>query len=192
MPLLTIYSDLHYGAPHSKDDILVDDIIREHQEGHVVLTGDIFDLKNTKKNQLHYYVSKQRKLINALGKDYVFGNHECEKPDSYFLVKEINNKRVLFCHGHNLVWPESKIKKWENKRPGKSSWRYLLYRLKHVVGREGKKLKLSKKLGDKCYDLCREYKCEVIIFGHTHKSYNSIYRGIKIINVPQGKTQIII
>lgn len=180
---MIIISDVHYGAPHERDIMLE----AYYKMDNVILTGDIFDRKNTLKSDLPYYDKKYEEAKEVFGERYILGNHECEKPDKYYLAKD----GVLYCHGHTLFWDEKKVTRWENKKPGKSWYRYMIYRLKHLRSkRDGKVLKPSIGIKEKCLDLCKKHDCKTIVFGHTHKRYDELYKDIRIVNAPRGVSKI--
>ena len=173
---IIIISDLHIGAPHEILEMMIND-------GNTYLVGDIFDLKNTPKNKLDYYLEIYKDIKKEFGDKYILGNHECEKPRKYYHKKD----NYLFCHGHTLLWSDKMVKKWENKKLGKNKFSYFLYRIMHFINFEGGIYKPSQELKDKCWDLCKQYNCDTIIFGHTHKQCDIFYKGIRIINAPRGK-----
>tara|TARA_R110002096_G_scaffold172848_2_gene346802 strand:- start:967 stop:1305 length:339 start_codon:yes stop_codon:yes gene_type:complete len=105
-------------------------------------------------------------------------------PERYF-VKYGN---VLLTHGHALFWNQKKISKWENKKGGMKWWRYKIYQLTHHSGRSGKALKLSGEKAAEIASLTKEMGCDTIIFGHTHRVFDEKYAGVRIINVPKGRT----
>ena len=184
MKRLTIFSDLHIGAPHEMSVNLGEYI----NDKDVFLTGDIYDLKNTPKKKIKEYEKRFRNTKEMFGERYIIGNHECIKPKTYHHI----SYGVLFLHGHTIYWDYEKVKRWENKKHGLNKFRYLFYRLKHIGSYEGKKKEPSAKIKEKCFRLCSIHKCHTIVFGHTHKSCDIMYKGIRIINVPRGKTTLIV
>lgn len=180
---ITVYTDLHLGAPHGMHEFEAD-LLKAAEDENTFFTGDIFDMKNTRKSKVAHYRIMMEKLKIIAGDRYIIGNHECEKPKSYFTKKQ----GVLFTHGHKLKWSEKRIKKWENKEVGKGKLGYLMYRFMHLFMRRGKNGTPSKKLRKKCERYCKEYGCHTIIYGHTHQEYDGMYKDIRIVNVPRGRT----
>ena len=180
---LVIYSDIHKGAPHETKF----DLFQALEVEDAYFTGDIYDLKNTEKSKLKHYENEFKEFKKKAGARYILGNHECMKPDEYYVKRD----HVLLCHGHTLVYSEDKVKRWENKKIGKSKLRYWIYRLKHL-GKKivSKEYKPSEELKEKCYNLCKAYECNTIVFGHTHRHCDIKFKGIRIINVPRGRTII--
>jgi len=180
---ITVYTDIHLGAPHAMKDF---DLFEEAKKRNVFFTGDIFDIKNTKKSKLKEFKEQRDKLKEIAGDRYVYGNHECIKPDKYYHVKN----GILFCHGHTIFWDEEKVKRWERKKGGMNRFEYFFYRFKHRGVYRGKKINLSLEAKEKCYDLCVEHDCHTIVFGHTHKFCDIEYKGKRFINAARGKTDI--
>jgi len=187
-----IYSDIHILAPHHTGHT-VDKIIFEDKWSHnnLVLTGDIVDRENARKKDIQDGNAMMFRLKSQFGDRYLLGNHEGKQPKNYY-YKDIETN-TLFCHGHTIFWPHSKVTKWENKKLGMSKFQYWKYRVfKSLKKRGGKKSRLN--LKDKhtriIRDLLITYNCKTIVFGHSHRNYDVQYDWGRVINVPQGRTEI--
>ena len=186
---IAVYSDVHLMAPHYvsglESEIQSKDLVKErYGVEDVFLTGDIIDVDNCKRKHLQLAKDRVKDLKKIHGAHYLLGNHECQEPERYFF----KYKNVLFTHGHTLFWDLKKIAKWENKKGGMKWWRYKLYALTHHSGRNGKPLKLSTEKIIEFSSLAKSFGCNTIVFGHTHRVYDETYHGVRIINVPKGRT----
>jgi predicted phosphodiesterase len=188
---IAIYSDCHILAPHEVKGTFADlfggpEFIRaKYKVDYSVLTGDIIDVDNAKKKRVREARDMVMTLKNSFGEYYLLGNHECSLDvDGYFRVFD----DVLYCHGHNLFWTQKKIDRWERKKGGMSWWKFQLYKLKH--GRNGKPWKPSERELFNIRELARKHNCKTVVFGHTHRVYDKVHNGIRIINVPKGRTII--
>lgn len=182
----SLFADTHLEAPHAKLSIKDFYKDRAYYNKRCILLGDIYDVSNCLKKDLYEVRVKVENLMRYFGKQYIQGNHECMKPTRYYFVQD----EILFCHGHTLFWDDKKVKRWENKRGGRSAFKYFLYRFKHIREREGKTLKLKLSQQAMMQEKAKEFGCHTIVFGHTHKSCDIIFRGIRIVGVPRGNTVI--
>ena len=189
---IVIFSDIHDEAPHSvfkkdsemESEIYNPDMVKtKYQADKVFLTGDVIDVDNAKKKYVKRAREKVKKLQEIHGDCFVEGNHEAMTPRAYFRV----HGDILILHGHHLVWPIDKVLKWENKKGGMSYWRYKFYQWTHHR-KSGKTLKPKIEQLEKFSNLAKENNCKTIIWGHHHKSYDQVYNGVRLINVPKGRT----
>ena len=179
-----LFADLHLEAPHATLS-LKDLYAKKSDYGkNCLLLGDIYDVSNCRKKELKSVREKMHNLKKYFGNRYIKGNHECDKPHRYYFVQN----GIMFCHGHTLFWSDKKVKRWENKRGGKSSLRYFLYRFKHMIVRRGKELKLSESKKEELVTLMIEHGCHTIVFGHTHKSCDIKFYDKRIVALPRGMT----
>lgn len=188
---VAVYSDCHLDAPHEvpliKDEIFDPTFVKaKHEVDEVVLTGDIIDVDNCKRSKLGITKAKVERLKKAYGPRYVLGNHECEKPQKYYYKDD--ETKTLFIHGHTIFYSEKKLRRWENKKGGMKYWRYKIYQWTHHSGRNGKPWKAKKEDVEMLVEMAKAYRCKNIVFGHTHRVYDSTHDGVRIINVPKGLT----
>ncbi len=184
MKKFVVYNDIHIGAPHTTGHTLKDFLKdKENPDVIVILNGDISDPINTKKKKLPGVLEDLEKTIKAFGKNYVLGNHEGRKPELYY--RKIGN--VLFFHGHTIFWKWKTVLKWEIKKLGRGVIFYFFYRLRHIVGRSGGELKLKDKYLKMIQEILVERGCDTAVFGHTHKYYDKIHNGLRIVNFGQGR-----
>lgn len=129
---------------------------------------------------------------------YVSGNHEVStgkhlgRPD--VLIQNIIGNRMLFTHGDIPLWSAKAVKKWRSKRPGKSKFMITLIKMMNFVRNNKSKTELSEKKLKKLSTFASMYACDIIVIGHTHPTQliDVMYEGVRIINVPRGKTTITI
>ncbi len=191
---IIVYTDTHIGAPHATHQD-ASDIVHDHNQKDentlVLATGDIFDIKNTKRSIVDERIKERDSLKNLLGQYYIFGNHECSKDlnDGYFYMED----GILWLHYHVPAWcqqfvpPCPKVIKWENKRPGLSKIKYWVYRFKHRVINRGTEWKPSSKTIELIVKFAKDNNCSTVIFGHTHKLYDKPHDGVRIINAGRGR-----
>ena len=200
---LTIYSDLHWGQT---SEILVD---TKPSKGDF-FTGDIFDIKNTSKKIIKQQLQKQQdfnKDCKAVGAFVLLGNHDL-LPDDKMVVhyydkdgmplltndmsavpRHIVVDDVLLTHGHYCCWDQVQIDQWKEKKPkGVGMFRKLTLSIEELYNR-GTWVPSQASL-DRCYVLASGLNCKTIVFGHTHTetTVDTMYKGIRIINVGRGKT----
>jgi len=189
MKKFIVYSDTHILAPHdtgySVEDMIKDET--ERPDSTVVLTGDIIDRENAKKNMIQMGNGYMMRLLSIFGDRYIYGNHEGRKPLSYIYIDD--ETRTLFLHGHTIFWSEEKVEHWENKKLGQSKWKYRFYKLRKAFARnKPKHLRLSNKYRDSIIAMANSYQCTTVVFGHSHRDYDVTHGDVRIINVPQGRT----
>lgn len=202
---IILYTDTHIGAPH-KTRQNADSIISEFQQKNestlLLATGDIFDIKNTKKKYIKERKMERDKLKNILGNYYIFGNHECAKDPGgkYFYVEN----GIVWLHYHVPDWcygvpdwsgsfdsPCPKVIEWEEKEC--RGLNYLNYKtmqtgkkIKSIFSRDNWKPK-DKEL-DKIADFAKLHSCHTVVFGHTHRFYDKYHKDIRIINGGMDRT----
>ena len=190
---IVVYSDCHLYAPHSvlkKNPEIEMELFTptttmlKYGAAKVFLTGDIVDTDNAKKKNIRICRDLIDELKEIHGDSYASGNHECVDGSPYY----IKHDNILICHGHTLFWDMDKVRKWENKKGGMSYWRYKAYQWFKHSGRNGKQLGLSGEKASEIATIAKSYNCDTIIFGHTHRAYDEVYAGVRIINVPKGRT----
>ena len=179
----TIYSDLHFGQ--------ISEILNSTvpSKGDIFL-GDIFDIKNTSKKDITTQLLKQKIFINeckAVGADYVQGNHDLKG----YLPLFVKIGNVLFTHGHLIFWDQATIDEWAAKKPnGVGFFRGITLAIQNLYTRGV--WKPSEIEIDRAVKLARDFGCDTICFGHSHtKEIVDFERvGIRIVNLPRGKTEI--
>lgn len=189
---LTIYSDLHLYAPHSwilkEPDILNELLFPKIPIDSILLTGDIIDIANCKKSKLVSARYMIQYLKNMYQERFLIGNHECMKPDALYRVIY----GCLVCHGHTLYWDYAKVKKWEEKVGGKGKLSRAFYTIykRATFPFSVKTKRPPEHVIEKAKTLARMNGVSTVIFGHSHSYWDETTEGIRIINVPRGKTEV--
>jgi predicted phosphodiesterase len=201
MTKIVVYSDTHVGSVAHAELRSITPILAEVNENPLTFaTGDIVDRTNCKKSKVTWCSDQIFELKRMMGPKYVFGNHEAIDIRPGFHVQEINNKRVIFFHGPGIYidgsywkvyYSESKTDKWANKKKGRSFWSALGYKVyRSFAKHKGSYKKPSDDILERIVDICEVLKCDVAIFGHTHRSWDDYHHRVRIINVPKGRTEI--
>lgn len=192
----TVYTDLHWGQT---SEILKDLVPKKGD----IFTGDIFDIKNTSKKHIKEQLQKQQDFIKKckeVGAYYILGNHDL-LPDNTLTVLNLNkivdgpvprhmiSGDVIFTHGHYIAWDQAQVDEWKAKKPnGVGLFRRLTLEVQDLYVRGTWKPDTIE--SEKAYNIAIENNCKTIVFGHHHtdKVVDYIYKGIRIINLPRGKT----
>ena len=205
---LTMVSDIHIGAPHN-EGISTKDLLRmRSEEENLVLSGDIYDMTNCKKQDAVQLCANMNSLLDIFGRDYVLGNHEAmplitRGKNHSFQIKEINNKRVLIFHGPGVFIDESnyfevyyglnKTRKWEMKDWGRGKWSYFKYKAYSTLFKHrGGYKRPSKEIIRRINLIMDALWCDVAIWGHTHRNCDIKINNRRYINVNKGITKITI
>lgn len=186
---LTIYADLHLGAPHQM-------LLKLLEYGpDVIYAGDIFDRKNTRRSKLDEinedYSQHLRKCART-GTVDVDGNHELVQNNHYVII-EIDKIRILVIHGDEIDYGYNGMIKWRSKKAGTSSFKW--YLRKYFQGKRlGRKKSLSKKTIVEAARIADTYPdIDVVLFAHYHLKKTRCYScdGKVIISVPRGETRML-
>jgi metallophosphoesterase superfamily enzyme len=185
-----IYADIHKGHPHASD-------IELTYEPNCVFLGDIWDIKNTRQDDIPKALEAQKEhnsIVLANNLVSVKGNHDLEDvppyPDSDY-YKAVNG--VLFTHGHLTAWTQEEIDKWRNKpRTGSSIFKWSVVSSYSWFSRG--RWNPSNEERNLLIEKAKAFDCHTICIGHHHpsetfdtKDENS---GIRIVCVKRGETII--
>ena len=193
---VVIFSDCHWNASTPVD------VIKEFGSN-VYYIGDNFEFKNIPKDRIGLYKNRYLDFLThcyETDTKVLNGNHEVSIGKNYNNVETIfldinevrlsDTERVAFEHGDIAMEGHDYHERWLNKKPGKS-WhvRFGIY-LKNKIRNKRGATKLSKKKIFKLVARAKLLKVDVIIIGHTHpkRVIDETHSGIRIINVPRGKT----
>lgn len=83
----------------------------------------------------------------------------------------------------------SAVIKYEKMKPGKGKIYSFFYKLRHMIYKTSKNWKPSKKLIADIVDFAKANDCHAVFLGHTHKSYDKVHDGIRIINSGRGRKE---
>lgn len=189
-----IFSDCHWNSLDAED-------VRPEFGEDVIYIGDNHEFKNIDVKDVPMLISKYRDFLTKAhmsGTRVLSGNHEVSVGNKFCwryndTIYDIQGKGVLYIHGPEITWSKNKYKKWKVKPPGMSKFKRkiscFLSKLRSKIGTRGT---LSKKKLKKASDLAKEFECSTIVFGHTHPSklIDQTYNGVRVVNVPRGRTEL--
>lgn len=186
-----VESDLHIGGP---DEILLDG--GQGYGPNVIRLGDNREMKqipHDKTTQAIKDMDADHMLCVKTDTICVTGNHELGY--SYMAYTKIltteTGKRVLVTHGH-FLWKAKKRLKWEKRLAGNNKFLIAFSGCLSKMRNIFPKYKLSKKQIKKAIRMVRQYGCTTILFGHTHPTIKIDIEvdGIRIVNVPRGRSEV--
>ena len=198
---ITILTDTHwrYTFPHEGDLPFGEDVF---------YLGDNVELVNFKKQHLletlefgEWFYKKcfETNTVAVKGNHegglyrWLSTNHDIEVPVN--VVKEINGKRVLFCHGlHN--WKTKRVQKWWDKplKPdtlfGSKFLKSMFSKSLHGARKLWPKKKWSRKQRRNNLEIMKQYDVDILIQGHVHPTrlIDETHDGKRMICCMQGKT----
>jgi predicted phosphodiesterase len=184
---MVIYSDIHY---YGADPVPVSDMPKTYEEviaTNSVSTGDNYDVRNA----AHKHVEKCRAELaehQAIFKErYVSGNHDLEMTN---IVSKVGN--VLITHGDwYIFWDETRATEFRTQSAGQGAfsrlWKFGASQIRNITG-----AKMSNDEIYKAVMLAKTYGCGTIVMGHSHpaKVFDKTVNGVRVINVPRGRTEI--
>jgi len=148
-----------------------------------VLAGDIFDLKNCRKedNKVLTRVAKEKAL--SFGKRYIRGNHDYVVNDNDYFIED----GIVYAHGWLEMWDNTKIYEWQNKTFNGTG----------VFGRTRAKLidfgrsvqqKPHESFYVKAFLKLRNEKCHTYVCGHKHykEKIECKQDGLRVVVLPRG------
>jgi predicted phosphodiesterase len=158
--IIKFLTDTHFNAPHSLDEQL------KYAQVDYYL-GDIYDTKNTLKENFESAVKEEREFFAKNFDKYLNGNHDGILGADTYKIIIANGQRVLLCHNYEFlneeIWKQYYNEKCLYKGIGKLRWNALKFFHKHFGNGN-----LSKQNIDDAAELALGYNCQVIIFGHVH------------------------
>lgn len=184
MAKYVIYSDLHIGSPYGMNLEIIPD-------KNVVLLGDNFEMKNALREEIERVKilrEKVLKRINEVGGVFLDGNHELKRlnPDNFFVKK----KEIIFIHGDVIEWGFKKANRKRGRHVGlkKPYWHIMKIFRKFILD----ETKPREKHFWRAWKIAQVKNAKTIVIGHFHpkKTIEKIWKGIRIIFVPRGKTII--
>lgn len=149
--------------------------------------GDNVDLRGCSMEDVPKAIIRRNRLREAFRGRYVSGNHELETTDLW-----IKKGKVLLAHGDYIFWRKKHATRYRNKVAG-ASWLYRIY-AKMVYGFFGKFMcaPFPSFFKKKAVRVAKAAGCNIIILGHWHppKVVDIFYKGVRIVVVPRGKTEV--
>jgi predicted phosphodiesterase len=182
--LLRIYSDLHLGSPI---EIKRKKLLEEFPRNNVLLLGDIVDLANCKKSETALYFKMLQDLTDEHRGNYIYGNHERMVPTDMYILGET----FIAVHGDLQANPV----KWKKYRS--EPWGAGFFKRKFIIPfiHEAEEIIDRKPKADfleRAWEVARYHQKQIFICGHFHpdKTIDMMYKGIRIIIVPRGYTEL--
>lgn len=187
MTTLKIATDVHLYGPHQLYDPR--DMAIDHCD---YLIGDIVDMWGVEKKKINEAADKIEYLNNIYLSRYIKGNHEMLPREIELQIITVNHMKVLLCHGHIPLWGREKSDLWMGQDIGagcfKRSMTWIYSKFRGTFGG----LKVSDSNLKKLSDYAKMHKCQTIIIGHHHpkETYQNTHKGIKIIILKRGITDV--
>ena len=188
MTKFTVFNDIHAGAPYElyPMNTQFETMIVPGTIG--VSIGDVYDIKNTKKQDMLAAKINLERHKMKLGACYLSGNHELTPLE---LKPWIAIDDVLFMHGDLLFWDRAKVDAFRAKSPGAGP-------LKRLFVQAIDELRLVAPAGfnDFFFSQCEKYLklsgCHTIVSGHHHvKTRLDVQKPFgRVINLPRGINQV--
>lgn len=136
------------------------------------------DVKKAKK-RLRFFKKK-------FGKRYISGNHELEKANVLKVGK------VLMAHGDYIFWPKVQADNYRARKPGINA--FLQFVVWLTVGKvlATRSWGISRLARHRAFKLAKQHGCHTVVCGHWHpKELQDItHKGVRIVVLPRGKTEI--
>jgi len=189
---ITVFSDCHWFGPTPSK-------VKPEFGKNVYYIGDNHEFKNIPKKRIKHFervykgflISCKNSETNVLN-----GNHEVSVGADLLGVNSLSipNKNAMLIHGDLVLWPNKKFNSWREKKPGKSRRVIFGIKIKNLWRNRKGSTKLSQKKIELFSEFAKNMGVKTIIFGHTHpkRLIDETHNGIRIINVPRGKTEIIL
>jgi len=185
--LKTFVADLHRGA---KNELHCD---YDLSDKNLYIVGDVYCMANIPKSEVKKQQNNIDRERNILKNRYITGNHERQRDQDR--VEKINSQ-VGVMHGDYIMWGHNRSVEYRSGKHGLGSlmyklkgtlWVNTLEAIEHGYERELNKNDLERALG-----VCRHNALKVVIIGHGHfpELVRQNYKGIKVIGLPRGKTQL--
>lgn len=184
-----VYTDDHWFGPHAINGPTTPlDLRRLKPDSKIILLGDNFDRKNSKKNEFELCTQTMYNYYEIFGKMAVGGNHELipflERPHYKY-------KNVIFTHG-DILWGEERMNEFRAKPQGGAGFikRRMVCALD--AARKLKKVKLDEREITILSQYAKKEGCDTIVIGHKHpkKKLEYSYNGVLIVVLPRGMNEL--
>lgn len=179
-----IYADTHLMSPI---EILVEEVINEPKDPNTIFLGDIIDAANCKKSEVHLAKKAMDDLILRHGENYISGNHS----RNFLCYKDLVKDGVVFTHGDLEAdfdkWAKYRFEPWGASNFKRTFIIPFIREAEKIVNRRPKESFL-----EAAAKLALNKDCHTYVCGHFHpdKLIDTVYKGIRIVIVPRGITQI--
>lgn len=148
--------------------------------------GDNVDLSCCRPEDIESARLKLRAYKHAFKGRFVSGNHELEE------VNHLKVGNVLLTHGDYIFWPKAQADAYRRRKPGMGA--IMRFAVKWAVGvfLAQRDWEINRLMKHRCLQLARKYGCSTIVCGHWHPRtlQDFVYRGVRIVVLPRGRTDI--
>lgn len=188
MRKIVVYSDCHWFGPTP--------VKVEPEFGpNVFYIGDNHEFKNIPYDEVYMRLNEYRQFLKKCkktGTKVIQGNHEVSIGNRHVDKFFLNYHNAVMFHGHYPLWSEEKISRWHMMDSGKPRYKIFGIKIKNYFRNRGGCTKLSTKIIDEMFNQANFYEKSTVIFGHTHpkRLIDENHYGIRMINVPRGRTEL--
>jgi hypothetical protein len=135
------------------------------------------------------------KWFQLMFKDrFVRGNHELNVIDApdYIVVNGFTSNGILMTHGDHLFWGEKIADTYRGRKPVKNWFRRFLIGFFTGFMAQFLTVPISQGFKERAFEKAKKLGCRTVVCGHwhPHKMVDFSYRGIRIIVLPRGRTDL--
>lgn len=179
-----LYADTHLYSPI---EILRNEVLSEVQKEHVLFLGDIFDLANVAKDEIKKAQTTYAAFKSIHKGNYIDGNHERVSKLNQIIVKN----GIVFAHGDMEANPD-KWTEYRKKPHGASTFKRKVIIPFIAEAEQIKNRKPKQDFLERASVLTKSNNCHTYICGHFHtkEQIDITYKGIRIIILKRGKTEL--
>jgi predicted phosphodiesterase len=180
---LTVFSDCHLFTPMEMNIIPKDRAIIIADNCYSI--GDNYDRKGCEPKDAARFETEFTKHREAFDGRFIYGNHDLPANDHSKDFIKVGN--VLLTHGDLICWDYQKSQDFRNEKPyqGYGAVKKLLNVIRKLWMNH-----ISNFEEEQATKYCKQYGTNCIIYGHSHvsKVIEKRVNGIRIINVPRGRS----
>ena len=148
--------------------------------------GDNIDLSCCKKSDVFRALECLEYYKEQFKGRFVSGNHELGA------VNHLKVDDILMTHGDYIFWPKIQADAYRNRNVGMSPAMRFLVWLSVGEALSIRNWEISRLMKHRAFKLAKKHKCTTIVMGHWHPRtiQDFTYKGIRVIVLPRGKTEI--
>jgi len=177
--MYTFYCDTHIGSVSPMDIIPTTE--KEMLAQNAYDGGDSFEIKNAEKNNCLNIKTRWANHKKLFAGRYVTGNHSLEREPFDLLI----DGKILLTHGDRPLWSTSKSDEFRREKSCQGSGvlqKIWFSRNGSVSNSEAKELAN--------YTIARKGKVSVSCHVHVVSKFDQTVNGIRVINLPRGRSEI--
>jgi hypothetical protein len=178
---ITFFTDVHEFGPH--------EIAVEWEFGlRCFYLGDNVDLSGCRKRMFAKAWQRFRFYQRMFKERFIRGNHELGNDNNDFL----KYGRLLLTHGDYLFWSKARADRYRGREACVGFFTYLFHMMVFGWLLSLVSWPISRKVKERAYLLATKFNCDTVICGHWHptKTQEVLYKGVKLIVLPRGKTTL--